>query len=248
MNKNHFSSVLLAALSSVIVLSTCWEFWLEDVFASVVMNEHEPESFGKRVEYVISITVFVAISLIFPAMVGFRLIDNHNRLIDEIKRLSEQDYLTGLDNRRKIHEIIEHEILRSKRYDSVFTVILIDIDDFKATNDTFGHNAGDQLLIDISDVIRRTIRESDNVGRWGGEEFLVFCPETGLDGAISIAEKLRSNIEATMFALAGYKTASLGVARVNPGDTVKSLISRADNALYAAKTSGKNKVISECAS
>jgi diguanylate cyclase (GGDEF)-like protein len=166
-------------------------------------------------------------------------------LIDQIKRLSEQDYLTGLNNRRKIHEIVENEIFRSKRYDSGFTVILLDIDDFKATNDTFGHNVGDQLLVDISGVILRTIRESDNVGRWGGEEFLVFCPVTELQGAVSLAEKLRVNIEATEFADAGHKTASFGVASVKPGDTVKSLISRADKALYAAKTSGKNKVISD---
>lgn len=243
MNKNHFSFVLLAALSTVIVLSACWQFWLEDVIAGVVITGHEPDSFSRRLEYVISITVFVAISLIFPAMVGFRLIDNHNRLIDQIKRLSEQDYLTGLNNRRKIHEIVENEIFRAKRYDSGFTVILLDIDDFKATNDTFGHNVGDQLLVDISDIIRHTIRESDNVGRWGGEEFLIFCPVTELEGAVSLAEKLRVNIEATEFADAGHKTASFGVARVKPGDTVKSLISRADNALYAAKTSGKNKVV-----
>ena len=248
MSKNHFSFVLLAALSTVIVLSTCWQFWLGDVVAGAVIRGHEPDSFTRRLEYVVSITVFVAISLIFPAMVGFRLIDNHNRLINQIKRLSEQDYLTGLNNRRKIHEIVENEILRSKRYDSRFTVILLDIDDFKVTNDTFGHNVGDQLLVDISDIIRRTVRESDNIGRWGGEEFLVFCPETELEGAVSLAEKLRGNIEGTEFAEAGHKTASFGVACVKPGDTVKSLISRADKALYTAKTSGKNKVIAESVS
>jgi diguanylate cyclase (GGDEF)-like protein len=243
MNKNHFSFVMLAALSSVIVLSTCWEFWLEDAIAGAMIAGHEPESFGRRIEYVISITVFVAISLIFPALVGFRLIDNHNRLIDEIKRLSEQDYLTGLNNRRKIHEIIENEIFRSKRYNTVFTVILLDIDDFKATNDTFGHNAGDQLLVDISDIIRSTIRESDSVGRWGGEEFLVFCPETDMDGAVSLAEKLRVSIEANAFENAGHKTASFGVALITDDDTVKGLISRADHALYSAKSLGKNRVI-----
>ncbi len=234
---------MLAALSSVIVLSTCWEFWLEDAIAGAMITGHEPESFGRRIEYVISITVFVAISLIFPALVGFRLIDNHNRLTDEIKRLSEQDYLTGLNNRRKIHEIIENEIFRSKRYDTVFTVILLDIDDFKSTNDTLGHNVGDQLLVDISDIIRSTIRESDCVGRWGGEEFLVFCPETDIDGAVSLAEKLRVNIETNAFENAGYKTASFGVARFTHDDTVKGLINRADDALYSAKSSGKNQVI-----
>ena len=243
MNRNHFSLVLLAALVSVIFLSTVWEFWLEDVFAGVVDQGHMPESLNRRLEYVISITVFVAISLIFPAMVGFRLIDNHKKLTDKIKRLSEQDYLTGLCNRRKIHEVIENEITRSRRYNSSFAVILLDIDNFKKTNDTYGHNAGDKLLVDISDVIKRTIRESDTVSRWGGEEFLVFCPETSIDGASALAEKLRTNIESNEFDGVDYKTASFGIARIEHGDTVKSLISRADKALYSAKSSGKNRVV-----
>jgi diguanylate cyclase (GGDEF)-like protein len=243
MNRNHFSFVLLAALVSVIFLSTVWEFLLEDVFARAIDQGHEPESLNRRLEYVISITVFVAISLIFPAMVGFRLIDNHKKLTDKIKRLSEQDYLTGLYNRRKIHEVIEQEITRSRRYNSSFSVILLDIDNFKTTNDTYGHNAGDQLLVEISNVIKRTIRESDAASRWGGEEFLVFCPETRIDGATSLAEKLRANIESNEFNDVGYKTASFGIARVEHGDTVKSLISRADEALYSAKSSGKNRVV-----
>jgi diguanylate cyclase (GGDEF)-like protein len=243
MNRNHFSFVLLAALVSVIFLSTIWEFWLEDVFAGAIDQGHEPESLSRRLEYVISITVFVTISLIFPAMVGFRLIDNHKKLTDKIKRLSEQDYLTSLYNRRKVHEIIENEIIRSRRYNSSFAIILFDIDNFKTTNDTFGHNAGDKLLVDISDVIKQTIRESDTACRWGGEEFLVFCPETSIDGALALAEKLRSNIESFEFDEVGYKTASFGIARIEHGDTVKSLISRADDALYSAKSSGKNRAV-----
>jgi len=243
MNRNHFTIVLLAALLSVIVFSSVWEFWLEDIIAGALDSEYEPESLWTKLKYVISITVFVSISLIFPAMVGFRLIDSRKKLTDEIKRLSEQDYLTGLFNRRMIHEIIEHEILRSRRYKSTFAVILMDIDNFKMTNDTFGHNAGDRLLVEISGIIRRTIRESDTAGRWGGEEFLVFCPETDIDGAISLAEKLRVNIEATDFHDIGDKTASFGVARIEQGDNVNALVSRADAGLYSAKSSGKNRVI-----
>ena len=243
MNKNHFSFVLLAALVSVIVLSAAWEFLLEDLVLGAIDQDYEVESLSKRSEYVISITVFVVISLIFPALVGFRLIDDQKRLTDEIRRLSEQDYLTSLCNRRKAHEVIENEITRSRRYNSAFTVILMDIDNFKATNDAFGHNAGDKVLVEISDIIRRTIRESDNASRWGGEEFLVFCPETGIDGASSLAEKLRAGIEANEFEEVGRKTASFGIARIEHGDTVKSLISRADDALYKAKKAGKNRIV-----
>lgn len=242
MNKHHFNLVLIATLISVIFLSSLWEFWLEDIFV-FDYGAHKPESLSLRLEYVISITVFVAISLIFPAMVGYRLIENHEKMSEEIKRLSEEDYLTKLYNRRKIHEVIENEISRSKRYNSTFAVILLDIDNFKNTNDSFGHNTGDKLLVEISNIIRRTIRESDISSRWGGEEFLVFCPQTTSDGAFALAEKLRLNIEQYEFEDVGYKTASFGVARIEHGDSVQSLIHRADEALYSAKKSGKNMVM-----
>lgn len=243
MKKTHFNIVLIATLVSVIVLSSAWEFLFEDIFSLAVDNGHEPESFSTRLEYVISILVFVTISLIFPAMVGYKLIDNHDKLVDEIKRLSEEDYLTKLSNRRKIHQVIENEISRSKRYNSTFAVILLDIDNFKTTNDKFGHNAGDQLLVQITEIISQTIRESDTASRWGGEEFLVFCPHTNIDGAFSLAEKLRVNIEKKEFEDIGYKTASFGVTHIEHGDTVQSLIQRADEALYSAKDAGKNMVM-----
>jgi len=243
MKRNHFNFVLIATLLSVILLSALWEFWLEDIIGPFFGHDHRSESFWVRLEYVISITVFVTISLIFPTMVGYRLIGHHEKLTEKIRRLSEEDYLTKLYNRRKIHEVIENEILRSRRYNSTFAIILFDIDNFKTTNDTFGHNAGDKLLAEIAIIIRQTIRESDIAGRWGGEEFLVFCPQTGSDGAFALAEKLRTNIEKHEFEQVGYKTASFGVADIEHDDNVQSLINRADEALYAAKNSGRNMVL-----
>jgi diguanylate cyclase (GGDEF)-like protein len=243
MKRTHFNLVLIATLVSVIILSSAWEFLFENLIGASVDAEHEPESLSRRLEYVISITVFVVISVIFPAMVGYKLIENQEKLTDKIKRLSEEDYLTKLHNRRKIHEILENEISRSKRYNSTFAVILLDIDNFKITNDKFGHNAGDQVLVQITDIIRKTIRESDIASRWGGEEFLVFCPHTNNDGAFSLAEKLRNNIEKKEFGEAGYKTSSFGVAQIEHADTVQSLVQRADEALYSAKNSGKNMVM-----
>ena len=235
--------VLLAALVSVIVLSTAWEFLFEDLVGISIHENHEPEPLSIRLEYVFSVTLFAALSLIFPAVIGYKLIENHEKMTDRIKRISEQDYLTKLSNRRKIHEVLENEIARSKRYNSSFAIILLDIDHFKTTNDNFGHNTGDQLLVEISGVIRDTIRESDVAGRWGGEEFLVFCPHTNVDGAFALAEKLRTTIEKNEFEDVGYKTASFGVAQVEHGDTVEMVISRADEALYSAKNSGRNMVL-----
>jgi diguanylate cyclase (GGDEF)-like protein len=243
MKKTHFNFVLIATLVSVIALSSAWEFLFEDLAGKILGVAHEPESLSIRLEYVISTVVFVMISLIFPALVGYKLIENQEKLTDKIKRLSEEDYLTKLHNRRKIHEILQNEISRSKRYNSTFAVILFDIDNFKNTNDKFGHNAGDQLLVEISGIIRHIIRESDIASRWGGEEFLVFCPHTNIDGAFSLAEKLRNNIEKNEFEGIGYKTCSFGVAQIEHADTVQSLIQRADEALYSAKNSGKNMVM-----
>ena len=242
MKKNQFILVLIATLISVIFLSTAWEFWLENLVGVVFHDEHEIESPSVRLEYVFSISIFVILSLIFPAIAGFKLIENDEKMQEKIKRLSEEDYLTKLYNRRKIHEIIETEIVRTRRYNSPFAVLLFDIDDFKKINDTFGHNTGDRVLVQFSCIIGLTARESDIAGRWGGEEFLVICPETSIDGAISLAEKLRKNIDNNKFEDAGNITASIGVAGIQHGDNVQSLIHRADKALYSAKKAGKNRV------
>ena len=242
MKQNQFIVVLITTLVSVIFLSTVWEFWLESFIGGVFHEDHEAESLSIKLEYVISITVFVSLSLIFPAIVGFKLIDNDEKMQEKIKRLSEEDYLTKLYNRRKIHEIIETEIKRSRRYSSDFAVLLLDIDNFKNINDTYGHNTGDKVLIEFTSIIKHTIRESDIASRWGGEEFLVICPETTADGAISLAEKIRHNIENCTFEEVGNITASIGVAGVKHDDNVNSLIFRADQALYSSKNAGKNRV------
>ena len=243
MKKNQFIFVLVATLLTVIFLSTLWEFWLENFIGGAFHEEHETEDLSVKLEYVISISIFVILSLIFPAAAGYKLIKNDEKMKAEIKRLSEEDYLTKLYNRRIINEIIEKEIIRSSRYNSAFAIILMDIDDFKIINDTFGHNTGDKVLVQFSNTLKQTIREADIAGRWGGEEFLVICPETNLYGAISLAEKLRANIENSEFQNAGHVTASFGVAGIRHGDNVKSLIQRADNFLYSAKEAGKNNVM-----
>jgi len=243
MKKSQFIFVLAATLLTVIFLSTVWEFWLENLVFAALHEDHEPESIEIRLEYIISIIIFVIISLIFPAVVGYKLIENDEKMKEEIKRLSEEDYLTKLYNRRIINEIIEKEIIRSSRYNSAFAIILMDIDDFKIINDTFGHNTGDKVLVQFSNTLKQTIRDADIAGRWGGEEFLVVCPETNLDGAISLAEKLRANIENSEFKNAGHVTASFGVSGIRHGDNVKSLINRADKSLYSAKEAGKNTVV-----
>ncbi len=160
----------------------------------------------------------------------------------ELERLSVTDKLTGLFNRLKLDQILEQQLILSQRYNACFALILLDIDKFKAVNDQFGHQAGDQVLCAIGQILRQCSRASDLVGRWGGEEFLIVLAETNQDGAMVLAEKLRQTVEEYDFPVAGHKTASFGVTVYHTGDTIESMMARVDAALYRAKDSGRNRV------
>ena len=160
----------------------------------------------------------------------------------KLKRLSTIDELTNMYNRRKLDEHLEQELDRAKRYDTSFSVILLDIDLFKNINDTYGHNIGDKVLMDFGKILIDNIRKSDVVGRWGGEEFLIICPETNIEEAVCAAEKLRNIIENNKFEVDDTITSSFGVATYIKGDSIYELISRADKGLYKAKGNGRNRV------
>ncbi|TXT41147.1 MAG: signal transduction family protein (GGDEF domain-containing protein) [Comamonadaceae bacterium] len=160
----------------------------------------------------------------------------------ELEHLSTTDRLTGLCNRMRLDAVVAEEIARNQRYQSPFSVILLDIDKFKSVNDSFGHQAGDSLLIEIAQVLGKQIRVTDVVGRWGGEEFLVVCRESPLDVSHHIAEKLRQAIERIDFAIVGGRTASFGLAAYQAGESAHALLARADQALYRAKNLGRNRV------
>ena len=243
MTRLQYYGVLFLGFLSVIALGTGWEFWGEDILAPVFIESYAPESEGERWEYVISIAVFSVIALVLPALIGGRLIARQRVLTDELTRLAENDYLTGLYNRSKLTELLEMELARHQRYKRDLSVIMVDIDYFKKTNDSMGHAAGDRLLKAISARIGDTTRNVDIAGRWGGEEFLVICPETDLQGARQLAEKLRQAIGGTAFGELGSKTVSCGVAAVGTDINLDMLVNRADKALYAAKEAGRNKVV-----
>jgi diguanylate cyclase (GGDEF)-like protein len=152
------------------------------------------------------------------------------------------DALTGLHNRMKLDEALEDETNRARRYHSGFAIIMLDIDNFKKVNDTYGHLAGDEVLKRVADLIKESLRKTDTPGRWGGEEFLVLLPQQDGSSARIVAEKLRVAIEAADFPDFGVITASFGVTDLTPDDTVATLVKRADEALYRAKELGKNRV------
>jgi diguanylate cyclase (GGDEF)-like protein len=152
------------------------------------------------------------------------------------------DRLTGLFNRVRLEEALNAEYEKAQRFSRGFGVIIIDVDDFKSVNDTYGHNVGDKVLVSFSNILKENTRAADTVGRWGGEEFLIVACETDLDGAVLLAEKLKAAIEAFDFPVIGKKTASFGVAVLKAGEEIKDLIARADQGLYSAKNSGRNRV------
>lgn len=155
------------------------------------------------------------------------------------------DYLTGAYNRRGIDELIAQEIERTERYGGAFSVVLLDIDHFKSVNDAHGHQAGDGVLQEVVACLRLELRSVDQIGRWGGEEFLLLLPQVEGDEAGRAAERLRERIAAHRFGPAGPLTISSGVATWRPGETRAALVARADAALYRAKNGGRNTVVAD---
>jgi diguanylate cyclase (GGDEF)-like protein len=161
-----------------------------------------------------------------------------------IAKLATTDRLTSVANRLGLEEAFARELARAERYDSSMAVILTDVDKFKAVNDSFGHQAGDTVLQEFAAILLGEARNTDIVGRWGGEEFLILCPETDAEAAITLAERMRASVAAHGFPVAGNQTSSFGVTAFRSGDTEAALVKRADDALYRAKNSGRNRV--EC--
>ena len=161
----------------------------------------------------------------------------------QLKTLAVTDHLTGLFNRIKIEEQLESENMRYERSRKKFSIILLDIDKFKVVNDTYGHDIGDETLITVAHLLSKNIRQTDIAGRWGGEEFIIVCPETNQDGALKLAEKLRQIIEETDFTAIGNITCSFGTADKQDNDSIKEIIKRSDVALFKAKELGRNQVV-----
>ncbi|MYL22642.1 diguanylate cyclase [Halomonas alkaliantarctica] len=160
----------------------------------------------------------------------------------ELKRIAHTDMLTGLVNRMSFDQRLEKEIERAKRYKRPLSLIMLDIDHFKYVNDDHGHDVGDQVLVHLAQVLLENLRAADLCARWGGEEFMVLAPETALTEAAQLAEKLREVIADTDFPVVGKVTASFGVVEAACNNFSAEVVKRADQALYRAKTQGRNRV------
>ncbi len=162
---------------------------------------------------------------------------------EKLQRLSTTDPLTGAYNRRMFMDMLVREMTRSGRYGEPFSLLMVDIDHFKKVNDTYGHDAGDRVLVEMVELSMELIRQSDILARWGGEEFMVLLPQTNPDRALALGERLRQRISEYRFTGVGRLTVSIGVAHQQQLDTIDSLLKRVDTALYRAKETGRNRVV-----
>jgi diguanylate cyclase len=168
------------------------------------------------------------------------------RELEEVSEKVHQDQLTGALNRRGMDEALDREIKRADRQQTPVSLALLDIDNFKQLNDTLGHQAGDQALVHLAQVIRETLRPTDEVARYGGEEFIIIMTETGLDEGVATVTRLQRELTRRFFLHKNEKrliTFSAGVALRMPEEASEDLIERADRAMYQAKKTGKNRVV-----
>jgi len=173
----------------------------------------------------------------------FHDISEQKRVEHELEHLATHDRLTGAFNRARIYELLDAAETARQRYGTPFSVLMFDIDHFKRVNDTYGHQAGDAVLEELSRRVRDLLRLTDQFGRWGGEEFLIIATHTPSSGALKLAERIREAIAATPFPEVGAVTVSIGVAEMRDDMTPKTLEAHADRALYAAKDAGRNCVL-----
>lgn len=204
---------------------------------------------GHALAVAAGIVIFCTLVIVFFERQIAKLIASYEQKIEgythSLEEASFTDSLTGLYNRVRLDEVFRYESSQFKRYEKAFSIILMDVDHFKSINDTYGHQVGDRVLVEVAGVLRDNTRETDTVGRWGGEEFLLICPETRMESAMQLAEKIRLIIEARDFQTVGRVTSSFGISTFHGGDDPEAMLERADRALYRAKASGRNRVESE---
>ncbi|MFT6899806.1 MAG: diguanylate cyclase (GGDEF)-like protein [Paraglaciecola sp.] len=161
----------------------------------------------------------------------------------ELEKLANTDALTGLSNRRATIHTLEKEIERSQRYACDVSILMLDVDYFKQINDSFGHQVGDEVLASIADILVATCRQTDHVGRYGGEEFLIILPETNQQAATDLAERIRRGVNSLPNSTQKPITCSIGVASLALDLTMNDFIKQADDAMYQAKNLGRDRVV-----
>jgi len=208
-----------------------------EIIGVLNLNDNEKGYFNVTdLDFFLNVSEFISLSI------------SNAQSFEKAERLSVTDGLTGLTNRQHLEALLTSEILRSRRYRTPLSLVMLDVDYFKSVNDTFGHQEGDEVLITVAAIIKNLCRSQDVAARYGGEEFLLILPETNGVGARVIAERVREEVESRQFNHEGKAhsvTISCGIAEINneKDQGLASLIGVADQALYQAKESGRNRTI-----
>jgi diguanylate cyclase (GGDEF)-like protein len=194
--------------------------------------------------FIVTYIMYVYESFVYHANLELHYTrEKEAQYLEELRIISITDPLTGLYNRRRMNQVLQQQVDAVNNDHSPFSLIIFDVDDFKHINDKFGHNIGDRVLMMIAGITKDLLWQTDHVGRWGGEEFLVLLPQTDLTRALDIAEKLRQQIENAVYPHQSKVSCSFGVAQYHEGIDINSFVNQADSALYRAKNSGKNCVM-----
>lgn len=225
----HLSAVFLAYLAM--------NYWCADHAPSIVLATMTLRTVNEI--NVIGSLVFLAFFAHFYSKIAH--VAEHR-----LEQMATTDMLTGLHNRRHLVRIAHHELARHRRSGRPVALVMLDIDDFKAVNDEYGHECGDFVLRAAAARLRESMREQDQLARWGGEEFVILLPETDRDGARGVAEKLRAAVAATPVEFTGRNIdvrMTAGVCLIDPHEAFDSALSRADRAMLEGKRAGKNRVV-----
>ncbi|MGB5966562.1 MAG: ABC transporter substrate-binding protein [Sulfurimonadaceae bacterium] len=206
-----------------------------------ILNQWVAVNYEAGIDYALLWKILGAVGVVVAFLLyHYYMIKRHNV---ELKRHSTFDALTNVYNRRYLDQSMNSALELARRYGTPFSVIMMDVDDFKKINDIYGHDTGDRALIKIAKILSTHSRSSDIVGRWGGEEFLVICANSRLEGAVEVAEKMRDEIETSVSENEILLTASFGVVEYHELDTSNTILYRVDQLLYQAKADGKNSVV-----
>ncbi|MBZ0335142.1 sensor domain-containing diguanylate cyclase [Marinobacter sp. AL4B] len=240
----HTPSILKSGKHDEAFYERLWRYLHEGLpFRAMVINRHKD---GREIHCQQTITAVKRANGTISHYVSI-IKDMTDRVFDELK-LREQashDAMTGLLNRRGGELELEVSLIQCEETSSTYCIVMADIDNFKAVNDTYGHPRGDEIIKAVADILIENTRKSDKCIRWGGEEFIVLLPFCDMDRATRIAENIRTDLAAMTFEEIGGVTLSLGVTDYTSDDTPKTILERVDHLLYQSKRTGKNRVSSE---
>ncbi|PUE65042.1 ABC transporter substrate-binding protein [Arcobacter caeni] len=208
---------------------------------NTILNNYQFIFYPKNIDFLFIGKILIPFILLLAIFIYFNFklqkeITKRKEIELQLSELANKDSLTNIFNRRRIEELCETELIRNKRYKGNLSIIFFDINSFKIINDSLGHHLGDEVLLRISDIIGKNIRNTDSLGRWGGDEFLIVLPQTNLSQSKNIISHLEKQLSQIEFSKSITVTCSFGIATCEEDDTLDSLLKRADESMYLEKT------------